>query len=92
MPDFENPYLEPRKPSPGEKEVATGSLLVELFRLLGIRMIYQKDVDAVQRVGIGQEMVAQYHVPFGKFSGFVASVIHGLVNCAFTLTTFGVHS
>ena len=51
MSEIPNPYLEPRKPSPGEKEVATGSLLVELFRLLGIRMVYQKDVDAVQRVG-----------------------------------------
>lgn len=51
MPSFTNPYEEERKPSPGEKEVVAGSYLVGVFRILGIRMPYKKDVDAVSRTG-----------------------------------------
>lgn len=51
MPDIENPFLDPPKKSPGEKEVEAGGYLVMIFRLLHIRMIYRKDVEAVQRTG-----------------------------------------
>jgi len=51
MPNPFDPYAEKRKQSPGEAEVVAGSYLVDLFRVLGVRMPYNRDVASVQRVG-----------------------------------------
>ena len=46
-----NLYKEDRKPSPGEREVRTGSTLVQIFRLFGVAMPLPGDVEAVRRTG-----------------------------------------
>lgn len=58
MGEFPNPFKDERKKSKGEKEVEAGGNLVKIFRLLGIRMPYQADVVAVERVG--QLIVRRY--------------------------------
>ena len=51
MPGFENPYKKTVKKAPGMAEVEAGNTLVQIFRFLGVRMPYTKDVRAVERVG-----------------------------------------